>query len=39
MVMAQLVEAVAEANNAILITFDGDFKTISSRTGIGKSRY
>lgn len=34
-----LVAAVSEANNAILVTMDGDFKSITSRTGIGHSRY
>ena len=34
-----LVAAVAEANNAILVTFDSDFKSIASRTGIGARRY
>ena len=34
-----LVAAVAEANNAILITFDPDFKAIASRYGIGHNRF
>lgn len=34
-----LVAAVSEANSAILVTMDGDFKSIASRTGIGQSRY
>lgn len=34
-----LVAAVSEANNAILVTMDGDFKSIASRTGIGNRRY
>ena len=34
-----LVAAVAEANNAVLITMDGDFKVIAARTGIGQRRY
>jgi len=34
-----LVAAIAEANSAILVTMDGDFKEISARTGIGQSRY
>jgi predicted nuclease of predicted toxin-antitoxin system len=34
-----LVAAVSEANNAILVTMDSDFKKIASRTGIGQSRY
>lgn len=33
-----LVAAVAEANNAILVTMDGDFKAIAARTGIGQRR-
>jgi predicted nuclease of predicted toxin-antitoxin system len=34
-----LVAAVPEANNAVLVTMDGDFKTIAARTGIGQRRY
>jgi predicted nuclease of predicted toxin-antitoxin system len=34
-----LVAAVAEANNAILVTFDSDFKAIASRYGIGQKRF
>lgn len=34
-----LVAAVAEANNAILVTFDADFKAIASRYGIGQRRF
>ncbi len=34
-----LVAAVAEANNAVLVTSDGDFKSIARRTGIGQRRY
>jgi predicted nuclease of predicted toxin-antitoxin system len=34
-----LVAAVAEANNAVLVTMDGDFKAIAARTGIGQRRY
>jgi len=34
-----LVAAVAEANNAVLVTMDGDFKSIARRTGIGQRRY
>jgi predicted nuclease of predicted toxin-antitoxin system len=34
-----LVAAVAEANNAILVTFDPDFKTLAGRIGIGRSRF
>jgi predicted nuclease of predicted toxin-antitoxin system len=34
-----LVAAVSEANDAILITMDGDFKTIASRIGIGRTRF
>ena len=34
-----LVAAVAEANNAILVTMDSDFKKLVSRIGIGQRRY
>lgn len=34
-----LVAAVCEANNAILVTMDSDFKTIVARTGIGHRRF
>jgi predicted nuclease of predicted toxin-antitoxin system len=34
-----LVAAVAEANNAILVTFDPDFKALASRIGIGRRRF
>ena len=34
-----LVAAVAEANDAVLVTMDGDFKSIARRTGIGQRRY
>ena len=34
-----LVAAVAEANDAILVTMDSDFKAIASRSGIGKGRF
>lgn len=34
-----LVAAVAEANNAVLVTMDGDFKSIAARVGIGQRRY
>ena len=34
-----LVAAVAEANSAILVTFDPDFKAIASRYGIGQRRF
>jgi predicted nuclease of predicted toxin-antitoxin system len=34
-----LVAAVAEANNAVLVTMDGDFKSIAARIGIGRNRY
>lgn len=34
-----LVAAVAEANAGILVTMDGDFKTIVQRTGIGRRRF
>ena len=34
-----LVAAVAEANDAILIAFDSDFKSIAQRAGIGQRRF
>jgi predicted nuclease of predicted toxin-antitoxin system len=34
-----LVAAVAEANSAVLVTMDGDFKSIAARTGLGARRY
>jgi predicted nuclease of predicted toxin-antitoxin system len=34
-----LVAAVAEVNNAVLVTMDGDFKTIAMRAGFGRRRY
>jgi predicted nuclease of predicted toxin-antitoxin system len=34
-----LVAAVAEANNAVLVTFDPDFKALASRIGIGRRRF
>jgi predicted nuclease of predicted toxin-antitoxin system len=34
-----LVAAVAEANDAILVTMDGDFKAIAARYGIGNKRF
>ena len=34
-----LVAAVAESNEAILVTLDAGFKQINSRHGIGRSRY
>jgi predicted nuclease of predicted toxin-antitoxin system len=34
-----LVAAVAEANDAVLVTMDGDFKAIASRSGIGQRRF
>jgi len=34
-----LVAAVSEANDAILVTLDSDFKTIASRAGIGQRRF
>lgn len=34
-----LVAAVSEANNAILVTMDGDFKSMVSRAGIGQRRF
>lgn len=34
-----LVAAVAEANSAILVAFDHDFKSIAQRVGIGRTRF
>lgn len=34
-----LVAAVAEANAAILVVFDADFKSIAQRAGIGQRRF
>lgn len=34
-----LVAAVSEANDAILVTMDGDFKKMASSHGVGSSRY
>jgi len=34
-----LVAAVSEANNAILVTMDSDFKSIAHRVGIGQRRF
>lgn len=34
-----LVAAVAEANSAVLVTMDGDFKSIAARSGIGQRRF
>jgi len=34
-----LVAAVAEANGAILVTMDADFKQIAGRNGIGNRRF
>lgn len=34
-----LVAAVSEANNAILVTMDGDFKSFVRRVGIGQRRF
>ena len=34
-----LVAAIAEANGAILVTMDSDFKSIASRIGIGQRRF
>jgi predicted nuclease of predicted toxin-antitoxin system len=34
-----LVAAVAEANEAVLVTFDPDFKALASRIGIGQHRF
>lgn len=34
-----LVAAVSEANNAILVTMDSDFRKIAARWGVGHGRY
>lgn len=34
-----LVAAVSEANRAVLISWDGDFKNIARREGVGKRRF
>jgi predicted nuclease of predicted toxin-antitoxin system len=34
-----LVAAVSEANDAVLIAFDADFKALASRSGIGTKRF
>ena len=34
-----LVAAVSQSNDAILVTMDGDFKTIARRHGIGSTRF
>ena len=34
-----LVAAVSEANDAILVTMDGDFRKIASSHGVGSRRY
>ena len=34
-----LVAAVAQSNNAILVTMDGDFRKIDSRYGVGRARF
>jgi predicted nuclease of predicted toxin-antitoxin system len=34
-----LVAAVAEANNAVLVTMDSDFRSIAQRHGIGNRRF
>lgn len=34
-----LVAAISESNNAILVTLDGDFKSIAARAGIGQRRF
>ena len=34
-----LVAAVAETNDAILVTMDGDFRKIASRHGVGHRRF
>ncbi len=34
-----LVAAISEANEAILVAFDADFKSIAQRAGIGQRRF
>jgi len=34
-----LVAAISQANGAVLVTMDGDFKSIAARIGIGRRRY
>jgi Domain of unknown function (DUF5615) len=34
-----LVAAVAEMNDAILVSLDGDFQTLAPRAGIGRRRF
>jgi len=34
-----LVAAVAEANGAVLVALDADFKALATRTGIGRRRF
>jgi len=34
-----LVASVAELNNAILVSFDRDFKTLAPRIGVGQQRF
>ena len=34
-----LVAAVSEANDAVLIAFDADFKSIASRAGLSQNRF
>jgi predicted nuclease of predicted toxin-antitoxin system len=34
-----LVAAVSEANDAVLVTMDNDFKAFAARIGIGQRRY
>jgi predicted nuclease of predicted toxin-antitoxin system len=34
-----LVAAVAEMNEAVLVSLDSDFKTLAPRAGVGKARF
>lgn len=34
-----LVAAVAEANSAVLVTMDADFKSIAKRSGLGRRQF
>jgi len=34
-----IVAATCEQNNAVLVSFDADFKTLATRLGVGKRRF
>lgn len=34
-----LVAAVSEANDAVLVAFDSDFKSLATRAGVGRQRF